>query len=86
MSTKTWTATDLNMGVLRLKRDDAEGILSIMEGYSYADENGDTIEDLPKKTISTTVAYTDLPENIATCLIEIFDYVYWQALKREGME
>jgi hypothetical protein len=86
MANKTWTATDLNMGVLRLKRDDVEGTLSIMEGYSYADENGDTIEDLPKKTISTTVAYADLPDTVITGLLTVFEYIYGQALIEEGME
>lgn len=85
MPDKIWTATDLNMGVLRLKRNDVTNTLSIMEGYSYADGDGNTIEDLPKKTISITIAYADLPSNIATCLLDIFEYIHEQALIKEGM-
>ena len=85
MADKTWTATDLKMGTLRLKRDDEDSTLFVMEGYSYVDSGGNVIEDLPQKTISVAVNYSDIPASVATCLLTIFDYVYQQALIKEGM-
>lgn len=85
MSDKTWTASDLEMGILRLQRVDDLGKLSLLHGYEYIDDNGDVLEDLPSKTLSKLVSYTAIPDDIKAAVIKIFEYTYNQALLDEGM-
>lgn len=85
MADKTWVASDLKMGILRLQRADDLGKLSVLHGYEYVDSNGDVIEDLPSKTYSEMINYTSLPVDIKEALLKIFNFTYQQALIDEGM-
>ena len=86
MADKIWTATDIKMGTLRLKREDTLNTLYVTQGYEYTDANVDVIEDLPKKVLSLSVNYAAIPTDIIEALIKIFDYTHQQALVKEGME
>lgn len=83
MTDKVWTAADLEMGVLRLNHKDQN--LTLLQGYSYKDANGDVLEDLPKKSISLSVEFNMLPQDMRDSLIMLFNYVYQKALIKEGM-
>ena len=85
MTDKIWTATDIEMGVMRLSKEGYLGDLYITQGYAYKDSNGDIIEDLPQKTYTTTVAMSSLSQDMQTAIIMLFNYVYQQALINEGM-
>lgn len=86
MTDKVWTASDIKMGALRLKKVDDSGNISVMQGYEYTDGNGDVIEDLPKKTITSTLYWGDLPDDMKSALIKIFSYTKNKALITEGMD
>jgi len=49
-TSKTWTAADVKMGVLRLSLDD-NGVLYAIHGYSFVDDTGAVIPELPGRTI-----------------------------------
>ena len=85
MTDKVWTASSLNMGTLRLTRDDDNAILHVLQGYQYADSTGTVIEDLPTKTISINIAYSNLPDDVIACLLKVFTFVENAALVKEGM-
>lgn len=86
MPDKTWTATDIKTGTMRLKRDDFSSVLTIMQGYEYIDSNGEVIEDLPKKTLTLGVGYASIPVDIQNALLQVFDYTHQMALIAEDMD
>ncbi len=70
---KTWTANDIEMGVMRLhhKADN----LSLMQGYIFIDEDGIEIEALPKKSIVESVVFTALTAEIQSALSILNGYL-----------
>lgn len=85
MAEKTWTATGIKMGTLRLKQDEWLGDILAIQGYSYIDSNGDIIEDLPKKTISLTIDFSMLSTDMQNAITMLFNYVYQKALIEEDL-
>jgi len=81
---KIWTATDVSMGVMRLHYK--EGNLSLMQGYSFIDNLGAKIKELPNRSVMESVTFSTLPTNIQTALTTLNTYMYNKALVKEGME
>ncbi len=81
---KTWTADDLKMGVIRLEL--INNTLSAMQGYTFIDDTGTEIEQLPKRIITANVLFSELSATIQQALIDINNYMYDLALSQEGME
>lgn len=80
---KVWTATDLDMGVMRLAMVGSD--LSVIQGYTFVDDQGATIEELPQRSLQITTPFSSLPENIRQALIALNNYMYQAALNREEM-
>ena len=80
---KTWTATDLKMGAMRLELIGAD--LALKQGYSFKDEEGTVIDALPKQVISYLIPFASLPAEMQTALAQINNYMYALALQEEGM-
>ena len=83
-TSKTWTAEDIRMGVMRLHYKD--GDLSLMQGYVFIDNLGDKIEELPGKSVMETQVFSTLPTEIQTSLTTLNTYMYNKALVNENME
>ena len=81
---KTWTAEDIKMGAIRLKITD--GILSAIQGYRFVNDAGDEIAQLPNRTASVNIEFTELPPPIRQALLDINNFMYGTALAQEGME
>jgi len=81
---KIWTASDIEMGVMRLNRVGLN--LTLSQSYKFVDENDDELPGFPKKYVSETEALADLPVAIKNALSTINEYLYDKALEKEGME
>ena len=82
-TSKSWTADDLAMGALKLKKIGTD--LQLEQRYFFEYE-GSVIAQLGSGRIVELVAFSSLPSSVQDALVDIFNWTYEQALLQEGME
>ena len=86
---KTWTAYDLAMGTLKIRRmlsDGGNQAIQFEQRYDYEDDLGGILQGVAGSRIADVVELADIPAGILTALMTINDWLYQRCLEKEGME
>lgn len=81
---KIWTANDVKQGRLYLNPLVA-GFMLVERDYQFVDGLGVALPNFGTQTLSVSVEWLTIPQNIKDALIAIDTWVYNQILGKEGM-
>jgi len=84
MADKTWTATDLQLGPLKITP--RNGSVHIERRYKFLDSTGAILEQIAGGRFVADIALTSLPAEVSSALQTINTWTKNQALIQEGME
>lgn len=81
---KTWTATDIRLGKLTIRREGTT--LCLQRRYVFVDANGDVLRQIAGGNVVEEVELEDVPLSILTALQVINNWTRQKALEKEGMD
>ncbi len=88
MADKTWVATDLELGPLKLTPYMVEDALHlhVERRYKFVDADGSLLNNIAGGRVIRDVVFADLPDNIRGAIIDIDAWTKYQALAQEDMD
>ena len=88
MPKRIWEAADLKMGRIEIERTETETgepAIRLTRYYQFADSVGNVLADLSAGGVTLTIAWADIPVDIQSALSKIDNFIYREALKKEGL-
>ena len=80
---KSWTAHDLQLGKLTLRRERDE--IHYEQRYEFVDEIDDVLSEVAGSRLVGMALAASLPSDILAALQTISNWLYAQCLEQEGM-
>jgi hypothetical protein len=84
MADKTWVASDLKMGALKINRYDST--LHIEQRYVFLDEFDEVLVQIAGGRVVADVEWSEIPTSVQDALVAIQTWTKNQALIQEGMD
>jgi len=87
---KTWTATNLALGSLTIRRQEVEETgapgVRFEQRYQFEDAGGEILQEIGTGRLAGVMPVADIPQSILDALTTIDNWLYQQCLEKEGMQ